>query len=156
MQDFKDVITVKASSVSTNDMRGNQYYRGCKIASVLSTLSAFYMAENYWASQKINGQPVKLNHVCVMTTPTSVVAPRAQTFRNPLGALSNRVAWYNVNFTIGDTEIDTGWLCHETYQTSNLANSYAANDVVHDLSRALFAIRHIKPVLQQKMSERQK
>ncbi len=148
----KNIITIDAAGVRTNDRLGNNHYRGREQANIKMTAKAFEEVRNFWTTQTINGMAVQINSIRVITAENNMLPSNSYNFRNIIPRedttnKNNRVAWYNVNFTVGDRTLDTGWVCHQLYRAQYDAIIFAASEVVRDMKLPRYVNRYLLRVL---------
>ncbi len=151
-QTLNNIITIDASGVHTNDKLGNTHYRGRPQASITVTANAFHELRDIWSRQVINGQPVQLNSIRVVTAENNMLPSNTFNARNIIpredaANKNNRVVWYNANVTIGDKTMDTGWVCNHLYHTQYEATILAASDIVHKLRHPRYVDKYLLRVL---------
>lgn len=150
---LKDYILIDADGIHISDEGGRNYYRGYAVARVHMARVYFENARNFWRTQTLNGRPLELQSVRVVTAGNSVIPYNSPVQRQtvPVSALENwknRVAWYNVSFDVGET----GWICNKLYQSFPDAVANVANDTL----LALYSDKKIVACLNQVIAARTK
>lgn len=149
----KDYILIDATGLRTSDERGTNHYRGYAVTRVHVARVYFENARNFWRTQTLNGRPLELQSVRVMTAGNSVIPYNSPVQHQtvPVSAAENwknRVAWYNVTFDVGET----GWICNKLYQSFPDAAANIANDTL----LALYSDKKIIACLKQIIAARTK
>ncbi len=146
------IITIDNSGVHTKDRLGNSHYRGRPQANINVTAKSFDQVRDVWSHQTINGMPVQINSVQVITAENNMLPSNTYNARNiipreDMSNKNNRVAWYNANVTIGDKTMDTGWVCYHLYRTQYDATILAASEIVRDLRHPRYINRYVLRLL---------
>lgn len=138
MQAIDSLIIINSKGVQTNDPKGNEYYRNVRQHNISMTLKYFQHAQQFWASERLNGFPVELKKINVMTAANSVIPynmppeKKVAPWESPV-QMQNRVIWYNIEFTINGRNVKTPWMCSKIFKTSYRASESAASTVAYDL-----------------------
>lgn len=159
MQNNESLIILDANGVKTKDSKGNEYYRGVRLNNVAMTFRYFQIAQEFWKTQNVNGQPVELNKIQVMTAANSVVPYNAPSKKlvapwESQVQMNNRIAWYTAEFIINGRAVKTPWLCHSLYETSFKASQSAASGVAYDFAYADSLHRGVHAALANKVKVR--
>ncbi len=146
---YKNSVIINENGVSTNDKKGDKFYRGQQQANIKMTVFYFGQAQKFWANQVVNGQPMKLIEVQVIAAANSVIPYNSPSKKSLLPKLADRddlnnVGWYNVKFE----KDETGWICSSLYPSGADAARSVAADVVYKIYNDKKIIAWIRSVME--------
>ena len=146
---YKDCVIITSGGVKTSDKKGDKFYRGQPQSNISMTGLYFTQAQNFWAKQVLNGQPMNLLEVQVIAASNSVIPynmPNTSAVVPQLAARKdlNSIGWYNVKFENGET----GWICGSLYPTGADAARAVAADTVYKLYNDRKVIACVRSIME--------